>query len=61
MLSLLISGPKHPKNEIDVYLAPHIEDLKVIWEGVEAFDAHRQQFSISELYYFGQSIIFSIW
>jgi len=41
-LSLLISGPKQPGNDIDVYLAPLIDDLKLLWrEGVQAFDAYR--------------------
>lgn len=41
MLSLLISGPKQPGNDIDVYLAPLIEDLKLLWnEGVSMYDAH---------------------
>ncbi|XP_073225684.1 uncharacterized protein [Cicer arietinum] len=36
MLSLLISGPKQPGNDIDVYLTPLIENLKSMWEtGVE--------------------------
>ncbi|XP_019173565.1 PREDICTED: uncharacterized protein LOC109169143 [Ipomoea nil] len=43
MLLLLISGPKQPGNDIDVYLAPLIEDLKMLWnEGVTVFDAHSQ-------------------
>ena len=32
MLTLLISGPKQPGNDIDVYLAPLIDDLKILWE-----------------------------
>jgi ssDNA-binding Zn-finger/Zn-ribbon topoisomerase 1 len=41
MLSLLISGPKQPGNDIDVYLEPLIEDLKLLWdEGVLMFDAY---------------------
>ncbi|KAL3627015.1 hypothetical protein CASFOL_028378 [Castilleja foliolosa] len=41
MLSLLISGPKQPGNDIDVYLQPIVEDLKVMWDsGVEVYDAH---------------------
>lgn len=37
MLSLLISGPAQPGNDIDVFLAPLIDDLKILWEvGVEA-------------------------
>ena len=42
--SLLISGPKQLKNDIDVYLAPLIEKLKIMWEeGVEVFDAYHQE------------------
>ena len=41
MLSLLIPGPKQPGNDIDVYLAPLIDDLKVLWnDGVSMYDAH---------------------
>ena len=41
MLSLLISGPQKPENDIDVYLAPLLDDLKMLWEeGVESYDAH---------------------
>ncbi|CAM8899873.1 unnamed protein product [Rhodiola kirilowii] len=44
MLSLLISGLRHPGNDIDVYLAPLIDDLKLLWnEGVHTFDASRQE------------------
>jgi hypothetical protein len=42
MLSLLIPGPQSPGNNIDVYLQPLIEELKVLWEyGVETYDASR--------------------
>ena len=44
MLSMLISGPKQPGNDIDVYLTPLIEDLKQLWDtGVEVYDRHRQE------------------
>ena len=44
MLSLLISGPKKPGNDIDVYLQPLIEDLKTLWEvGVDAYDAYKKE------------------
>ncbi|XP_021747785.1 uncharacterized protein LOC110713633 isoform X6 [Chenopodium quinoa] len=48
MLSMLISGPKQPGNDIDVYLAPLIEDLKMLWDtGVEVFDAsHNENFNL---------------
>ncbi|CAM8966364.1 unnamed protein product [Rhodiola kirilowii] len=45
MLSLLISSPRQPGNDIDVYLAPLIDDLKLLWnEGVRTFDASRQEY-----------------
>ena len=44
MLTLLISGPKQPGNDIDVYLVPLIDDLKELWEvGVDAYDAYRDE------------------
>ena len=44
MLTMLISGPKQPGNDIDVYLAPLIEDLKMLSEeGVECFDGSREE------------------
>ncbi|XP_073120024.1 uncharacterized protein [Henckelia pumila] len=44
MLTMLISGPKQPGNDIDVYLAPLIDDLKFLWDtGVEAYDAYKQE------------------
>ncbi|XP_074297100.1 uncharacterized protein LOC141627779 [Silene latifolia] len=40
LLTLLISGPKQPGNDIDVYLAPLIDDLKLLWNvGVRVLDA----------------------
>ena len=45
LFSLLISGLRQPGNDIDVYLAPLKEDLKLLWEeGIEAFDAYQQEF-----------------
>ena len=42
IMSLLISGLRQLENDIDVYLVPIIEDLKIMWEeGVEVFDAYR--------------------
>ncbi|KAL6137821.1 hypothetical protein ACLB2K_063110 [Fragaria x ananassa] len=42
MLTLLISGPKQPGNDIDVYLQPLIDYLKLLWNGVEGvYDAYR--------------------
>nr|GFB28722.1 hypothetical protein [Tanacetum cinerariifolium] len=40
MLTLLIPGPKSPGKDIDVYLKPLIDDLKVLWAkpGVKTID-----------------------
>jgi len=32
MLSMMISSLKQPGNEINVYLSPLIEDLKLMWD-----------------------------
>ena len=45
MLFMMISGPKWPGNNIDVYLAPLVEDLKKLWEeGVDVFDAYKKEY-----------------
>ena len=39
MLSMMISDPKQPGNDINVYLSPLIEDLKLMWDqGVQVLD-----------------------
>ncbi|XP_060957897.1 uncharacterized protein LOC115712281 [Cannabis sativa] len=44
MLTLLISSPSQPGNDIDVYLAPLVDDLSRLWhEGVSAYDAFRKE------------------
>ncbi|GKB45897.1 uncharacterized protein Tco_0896650 [Tanacetum coccineum] len=44
MMSLLIQGPKQPGNDIDVYLAPLIDDMKTLWgSGVEVYDVYRKE------------------
>ncbi|XP_021714663.1 uncharacterized protein LOC110682635 [Chenopodium quinoa] len=44
MLSLLITGPRQPGNDIDVYLEPLVDDLRKMWdEGVSVFDAHKNE------------------
>ena len=44
MLSMMISGPRQPGNDIDVYLSPLIEDLKKLWdEGVSVFDGFQNE------------------
>ncbi|KAL4575120.1 hypothetical protein LXL04_021961 [Taraxacum kok-saghyz] len=37
-------GPKQPGNDIDVYLAPLIEDMKILWNsGVDVYDAYNKE------------------
>ncbi|KAA0039737.1 hypothetical protein E6C27_scaffold2373G00020 [Cucumis melo var. makuwa] len=44
MLSILISGPKQPGDDIGIYLEPLIDDLKLLWEsGVECYDAYIEE------------------
>jgi hypothetical protein len=44
MMSLLIQGPRQPGNDIDVYLAPLIEDLQKLWKtGVWVWDAYSKE------------------
>jgi len=41
MLSMMISGPRQSRNDIDVYLSPLIEDLRKLWDkGVDVFDGN---------------------
>jgi len=40
----MISGLKQHGNDIDVYLNPLIEDLKLLWnEGVDVFDVFKNE------------------
>ena len=44
MLSLLISGLKQPGNDLNLYLAPLIEDLKTLWDrGIDVYDVYRKE------------------
>ena len=37
---MIISRPRQPGNDIDVFLEPFMEDMKIIWEqGVKLIDA----------------------
>ena len=44
MLSLLIPSLHQPRNEIDIYLKPLVDELKELWEeGVETYDAYSKE------------------
>lgn len=44
MLSLIIYGPRQPLTDIDAYLRPLIDELKILWdEDVEVFNGYEKQ------------------
>ncbi|XP_023748116.1 uncharacterized protein LOC111896343 [Lactuca sativa] len=45
MMSLLIQGPKQPGNDIDMFLAPLIDKMKLLWNsGVRVYDAFKKEY-----------------
>jgi Transposase family tnp2 len=47
MMSLLISDPKQPDNDIDAFLAPLVEDLNKLWTcDVRVYDAYMKEYFI---------------
>jgi hypothetical protein len=42
-LCLVISGSDHPRPKLNVMLKPLIDELKELWNGVEAYDSHKKQ------------------
>jgi hypothetical protein len=50
-LALVISGPKDPKKQMNIFLHPLIEELKELWQGVNAYDSHlKYQFNLRDAY-----------
>lgn len=51
ILSLLIPGPRAPGQDIDVFLEPLVDELKLLWEkGVPYYDMHeRQSFTLKAM------------
>ena len=45
LLTMIISGPRQPGNDIDVFLEPLMKDMKILWEkGVNMMDASRKEY-----------------
>lgn len=43
-LTVIAPGPRNPKQKIDLYLQPLVQELKWLWEfGVETFDVSTKQ------------------
>jgi hypothetical protein len=50
---IVIPGPEHPSVRLNVMLQPLIEELKKIWQGVEAYDYFKKQkFNLRVAYLF---------
>jgi hypothetical protein len=39
-LALVILGPKLPKKQMNIFLQPLFEKLKILWSRVDAYDSH---------------------
>jgi hypothetical protein len=39
-LTLVILGLKEPKKQMNIFLHPLMEELKELWQGVDAYDNH---------------------
>jgi hypothetical protein len=39
-LVLVIPGPKEPRKQMNIFLRPLMEELKELWQGVDAYDNH---------------------
>ena len=43
-LTVIVPGPKNPKNNLDVFLQPLITELKELWEvGIETYDVSKKR------------------
>jgi hypothetical protein len=47
-MSGLIPGPQQPRNGIDTYFRPLVEDLKKLWynNGVQVWDDHKREYFV---------------
>ena len=50
---MIISGPRQSGNDIDVFLEPLLEDMKILWEdGVKMMDAFlKKEFTLKAIIY----------
>jgi hypothetical protein len=50
-LDLVISGPKEPKKQMNIFLRPLMEELKELWQGVDAYDSYlKYRFNLCAAY-----------
>ncbi|XP_004499726.1 uncharacterized protein [Cicer arietinum] len=55
IMSMMIPGPKMPSNSIDLYLQLLVAELKILWNGVEAYDS-----STNEMFHMRASLFCTI-
>jgi hypothetical protein len=49
--ALVMLGPKEPKKQMNIFLRPLMEELKELWQGVDAYDSHLKcRFNLCALY-----------
>jgi hypothetical protein len=47
----VIPGPKEPKKQMNIFLHPLMEELKELWQGVDAYDSHLKcRFNLYDVY-----------
>ena len=47
---MIISRPKQPGNDIDVFVEPFMDDMKILWEGVKMMDASlKKEFTLKAI------------
>jgi hypothetical protein len=39
-LALIIPGAKELKKQMNIFLQPLFEELKILWSGIDAYDSH---------------------
>jgi hypothetical protein len=39
-LALVILGPKEPRKQINIFMHPFFEEMKELWQGVDAYDSY---------------------
>jgi hypothetical protein len=50
-LALVIPGPKESKKQMNIFLEPLFEELKILWLGVDAYDSHlKYRFNLRDAY-----------
>jgi hypothetical protein len=47
----VILGPKEPKKQMNIFLRPLMQELKELWQGVDAYDSHvKYRFNLCAAY-----------